>query len=63
MGIPFLGELPLNPAIRIGGDTGRPVALKGDDDPQAAPFSAMAIKLVDATASGARKGPRITIQD
>lgn len=63
MGIPFLGELPLNPAVRIGGDTGRPVALKGDGDPQSAPFVAMAVKLVDATAGGARKGPKITIED
>jgi ATP-binding protein involved in chromosome partitioning len=30
MGIQFLGELPLDPTIRIGGDTGRPVALRTD---------------------------------
>ena len=27
MQVPFLGELPLNPKVRIGGDTGRPIAL------------------------------------
>ncbi|MBI3666992.1 MAG: Mrp/NBP35 family ATP-binding protein [Acidobacteria bacterium] len=37
-GVPFLGELPLNPEVRIGGDTGRPVALRGDQDPLAKAF-------------------------
>ncbi len=32
-GVPFLGELPLNPDVRIGGDTGMPVVLRGADDP------------------------------
>src|SRR6185436_17143510 len=27
MGIHFLGELPLDPEVRIGGDTGRPISL------------------------------------
>ena len=27
MSVPYLGELPLDPKIRIGGDTGKPVAL------------------------------------
>ena len=29
MGVPFLGELALDPEIRIGGDTGRPVTSQG----------------------------------
>ena len=32
-GVPFLGELPLNPEVRQGGDTGMPVALRGEGDP------------------------------
>jgi ATP-binding protein involved in chromosome partitioning len=28
MQVPFLGELPLNPKVRIGGDSGRPIALR-----------------------------------
>jgi ATP-binding protein involved in chromosome partitioning len=32
-GVPFLGELPLNPEVRVGGDTGRPAVLRGSDDP------------------------------
>src|SRR4051794_26287900 len=30
MNIPFLGEVPLDPDIRIGGDTGKPIMLAGD---------------------------------
>ena len=30
--MPFLGELPLNPDVRIGGDTGMPVVLRGAQD-------------------------------
>lgn len=32
-GVPFLGELPLNPDVRLGGDTGMPVVLRGPQDP------------------------------
>ena len=32
-GVSFLGELPLHPEVRVGGDTGRPVVLRGADDP------------------------------
>jgi ATP-binding protein involved in chromosome partitioning len=31
-GVPFLGELPLSPEVRIAGDTGRPVVLRGEQD-------------------------------
>ncbi len=27
MNVPFLGELPLDPAVRVGGDSGQPVTL------------------------------------
>jgi ATP-binding protein involved in chromosome partitioning len=64
MGVPFLGELPLNPQIRIGGDTGRPIALLGESDPQAAPFFALARVVIEKTAAGpSRKAPTISIED
>jgi ATP-binding protein involved in chromosome partitioning len=31
MGIPFLGEIPINPLIREGGDTGRPIVIADPD--------------------------------
>ena len=30
--LPFLGGIPLDPAVRTGGDTGRPMVLEEDDD-------------------------------
>jgi len=37
-GVPFLGELPLAPDVRIGGDTGMPVVLRGREDSLGAAF-------------------------
>lgn len=34
-GVPVLGEIEIDPRIRIGGDSGKPVALLGDDNPGA----------------------------
>lgn len=37
-GVPFLGHIPLDTEVRVGGDTGAPVALRGPDSPEAKPF-------------------------
>jgi ATP-binding protein involved in chromosome partitioning len=64
MDVPFLGELPLDPQIRIGGDTGRPIALNGGSDPQAAPFLVIARTIRDRLEAGVgSKGPSITISE
>ena len=36
--VPFLGEIPLDPAIRAGGDEGRPLVAATPDSPQALAF-------------------------
>ncbi|MGH9739288.1 MAG: Mrp/NBP35 family ATP-binding protein [Candidatus Acidiferrales bacterium] len=41
-GVPFLGEIEIDPQIRIGGDTGKPVATLGKDAPGAKSMYAMA---------------------
>jgi ATP-binding protein involved in chromosome partitioning len=41
-GVPFLGEIEIDPQIRIGGDTGKPVAALGEDAPGAKSMYAMA---------------------
>jgi ATP-binding protein involved in chromosome partitioning len=41
-GVPVLGEIEIDPRIRIGGDTGRPVAAQGESGPGAASLFAMA---------------------
>ena len=38
MKVNFLGELPLDPEVRIGGDTGHPVATLGPDDKRSKGF-------------------------
>jgi ATP-binding protein involved in chromosome partitioning len=40
--LPFLGEIPLYPEIRIGGDQGRPVVVTHPNDPPARAFLAIA---------------------
>ena len=41
-GVPFLGEIEIDPQIRIGGDTGKPVASLGEDAPGGKSIYAMA---------------------
>jgi ATP-binding protein involved in chromosome partitioning len=63
MDIPFLGELPLHPQVRVGGDTGRPVALLGEEDAQAAPFYEIAKRVLERCASGGRKAPTFSVEE
>jgi len=41
-GVPFIGEIEIDPQIRIGGDTGKPVASLGEDAPGGKSIYAMA---------------------
>ena len=56
-GIPFLGELAIDPEVRAGGDFGSPVAARGPDAPEARNFYEIArrvaarVSVVDITAS------------
>jgi ATP-binding protein involved in chromosome partitioning len=64
MQVPFLGEVPLEPEIRIGGDTGRPVALLGESDARSAAFYQIAKSVAERLETGAgSRGPSITIED
>jgi ATP-binding protein involved in chromosome partitioning len=65
MQVNFLGELPLSPAVRVGGDTGTPVALRGENDPAGAAFFTLARATVARVAEEAGKmaGPKIEITD
>jgi len=64
MGVPFLGGLPLDPRVRVGGDTGRPMALLGPDDPDARRFYEIAGLLVERCgAGGVKRAPKLTIED
>jgi ATP-binding protein involved in chromosome partitioning len=41
-GVPFLGKIPLQPKIRVGGDQGRPVVITDPDAPESVAFRAVA---------------------
>jgi len=41
-GVPLLGEIEIDPQIRVGGDTGKPVAAQGENAPGAKSLYAMA---------------------
>ncbi len=59
MNVHFLGELPLDPGVRIGGDTGKPVALADSEG-----FVAIAREVIARSAEvRGGHGPRIDIED
>ncbi|MBZ5610740.1 MAG: Mrp/NBP35 family ATP-binding protein [Acidobacteriia bacterium] len=60
MNVPFLGELALDPAVRVGGDTGNPVTLREDG----AAFVAIAHEVERrAKEESSKAGPSIKIED
>ena len=65
LGVPFLGEVPLDLKIRETSDAGRPVVATDPDGPQAAAYRAIASAVRDelgGTPAGARPAPRIVIE-
>jgi ATP-binding protein involved in chromosome partitioning len=46
LGVPFLGNIPIDPAIRAGGDAGQPIVVSAPDSPQSAAFRQIAEKIV-----------------
>ncbi len=59
MGVNFLGEIPLDPEVRIGGDTGKPVGLRGAD--AFVQIAKAAIARLEAV--GPQTGPKIEVTD
>lgn len=55
LGVPFLGSIPIDPAIRDGGDSGHPIVVADAASPQAAAFRTIAQKLI-AELGGTGKG-------
>jgi len=62
-GVPLLGEIEIDPQIRIGGDSGKPVASLGENAPGARSIYAMAravaARVTEVSAAGT--GPRVEI--
>ena len=62
-GVPVLGEIEIDPRIRLGGDTGKPVAAQGETAPAAQSLyrvaKAVAARLEEIAATGG--GPKVQI--
>ncbi len=59
VGIPFLGRIPIDPAIRAGGDSGNPIVEADPTSPQSAAFREIAQKIVAAVTGPAAGVPPI----
>ena len=58
-GLPLLGQIPIQPEIRIGGDEGQPISL-GDNEP-ARSFAAIAQQIRDILGESSQAMPEITM--
>jgi ATP-binding protein involved in chromosome partitioning len=64
MEVNFLGALPLDPHVRIGGDTGKPIATFGQNDQRAKGYYDIAELVVkQASQAASVPGPTMTISD
>ncbi len=62
LGVPFLGEVPLVPAIRETSDDGKPIAATRPESPEANAFLEIAKKIVENIAAPSRAAPRIVVE-
>ena len=60
LGVPLLGQVPLVPALREGGDEGRPIVVADPDDEAARAFGAIA-ELVEDLAPRQIRHPDLKI--
>jgi ATP-binding protein involved in chromosome partitioning len=62
LGVPFLGEVPLDIAIREKSDSGSPVVATAPDSPHAKYYREIAIRVRDGLAASSRPAPQIVIE-
>lgn len=63
LGVPFLGNIPIDPAIRAGGDTGMPIVVAAPDSPQSAAFRQIAKKIVEGLSAQAPGEPKTPLEN
>jgi ATP-binding protein involved in chromosome partitioning len=59
LGVAFLGSIPIDPAIRDGGDSGHPIVVANPDSPQAAVFRDIAQKIIVQLGGTGKEGVSI----
>jgi ATP-binding protein involved in chromosome partitioning len=52
LGVPFLGEVPIDPQVVVGGDTGQPIVVAHPESAAAQAFREIAAKIVQQIESG-----------
>jgi ATP-binding protein involved in chromosome partitioning len=67
LGMEFLGEMPLDIAIRETSDSGKPITISDPESPQAKAYSAIAKRIWEKASAliesgGARQAPKIVMQ-
>ena len=62
LGVPFLGEVPLDIAIREKSDSGSPVVATAPDSDHAKHYRDIAIRVRDGLATSSRPAPKIVIE-
>lgn len=60
--VPFLGEIPLVPAIRETSDDGKPIVATRPQSPEAQAFLAIAASVAEKIAAPSRAAPRIVLE-
>jgi ATP-binding protein involved in chromosome partitioning len=48
LGVPFLGEVPLDPEVVVGGDTGSPIVVRNPDSPATRAYVDLAERVAGA---------------
>jgi ATP-binding protein involved in chromosome partitioning len=62
LGVPFLGEVPLDIVIRENSDAGQPVVATAPDGPLAKAYRDIAARVRDGLAGASRAAPKIVIE-
>jgi ATP-binding protein involved in chromosome partitioning len=52
LGVPFLGEVPIDPKVVVGGDSGQPIVVSEPQSPAAAAFRELARQVAEQVESG-----------
>ena len=58
LGVPFLGEIPIDPRVVVGGDEGRPIVTESPDSPVATAYLALAGQVAAGLSMLAEEGAR-----
>ncbi len=59
LGVPFLGAIPIDPAVRIGGDQGAPIVVADPSSPVSKAFKDVAAKIMARLSGEAAEGAKV----